>query len=200
MQLPTGKLPRYGQLQTAFIRKGYRFFDEGDFNLNLIGVRTADNTANTFNDHLAVAFRFDGRPHCYVFPATTDPGLYWRQNLANVNGTAIVVPGQYAGLWQIGQHQGKYQALVQRAPVTVYRDSNRDQVLDTDTTTESGLFGINCHRARADGESSQVDRWSAGCQVLANAADFTLLMALCNRARMEWGNRFTYTLIKEGDL
>lgn len=194
------KQPRYGQLQTALIRRGYRFFDEGNYNLNLIGIRTADDTANTFNDHLAVAWRFDGVPHCLVFPATTDPGLYWRRHPANVNGTAIVVPGQYPGLWQLGLHQGKYPALVQRGPIRVYRDNDCDQVLDQDAPIDAGLFGINCHRASAHHESRQVDRWSAGCQVLASPKDFGLLMALCERAAENWGRSFSYTLIEEGDL
>lgn len=189
----------YEQLQAALMRKGYRFFDQGNYNLNLIGIRTADDSANTFNDQLAVAWRFDGVPHCLVFPATTDPGLYWREHLANVNGTAIVVPGQYRGLWQLGLHQGRYQALVQRGPVQVYRDNNRDQVLDQDAPIDAGLFGINCHRASDSHESVQVDRWSAGCQVLANPRDFDLLIALCRRGE-HWGRSFTYTLIEEGDL
>ncbi|WP_444894914.1 hypothetical protein [Microbulbifer sp. SSSA005] len=194
------KLPRYGQLQTALYKKGFRFFDKGDFNLNLIGIRSADNRANTFNDYLAVAWRFDGVPHCLVFAATTDPGIYWRENPINVNGTAILVPGQYPGLWQLGLHQGKYRALVQRKPVRVYRDSNRDQVLNQDAPIDDGLFGINCHRASGTHTSQRVDKWSAGCQVLADPFDFSLLMALCERAAESWGSTFTYTLIEEGDL
>lgn len=194
------KRVRYGQLQTAMIRKGYRFFDDGDYNLNLIGIRGADTAANTFDDALAVAWRFDGVPHCLVFPATTDPGLFWRTHPANVQGTAIVVPGQYPGLWQLGLHQGKYPALVQRGPVAVYRDNDRDQVLDLDAPIDAGLFGINCHRASAHRQSHQVDKWSAGCQVLANPKDFALLMALCERAAESWGPGFTYTLLEESDL
>ncbi|MCX2834458.1 hypothetical protein [Microbulbifer thermotolerans] len=194
------KQPRYGQLQTALLRKGYRFFDEGNYNLNLIGIRSGDQTANTFNDWIAVAWRFDGVPHCLTFPATTDPGLFWREHPANVSGTAIVVPGQYLGLWQIGLHRGQYPALIQRGTVRVYRDNNRDRVLDLDAPVDTGLFGINCHRASAHCESRQVDKWSAGCQVLAHPKDFALLMALCERAAENWGRSFTYTLLEEKDL
>ncbi|MFS1525818.1 hypothetical protein ACL7TT_17180 [Microbulbifer sp. 2304DJ12-6] len=194
------KQPNYAQLQTAIDRKGYRFFQQGDFNLNLIGIRSADTCANRFNDHLAVAWSFHGTPHCLIFPATTDPGGYWRENPVQVNGTAILVPGQYAGLWQLGLHRGQYRALVQRAPARVYRDNNRDRVLDFDGSIEGGLFGINCHRASANHTSQQVDRWSAGCQVLANPLDFALLIALCERAAQNWGSQFTYTLLEASDL
>lgn len=194
------RLPKYGQLQTAVLRKGYQFFDTGNYNLNLIGIRAADQKSNAFNDCVAVAFRFDGTPCCLVFAATTDPGGYWREQPANVAGTAIVVPGQYPGLWSIGKHRGSYTALVQRGPITVYRDNNRDAVLDTDTPKESGYFGINCHRAAQYLPPNTVDRWSAGCQVLRNPLDFDLLMALCRRAEPLWGNRFSYTLMEEADL
>ncbi|WP_299940399.1 hypothetical protein [uncultured Microbulbifer sp.] len=191
---------RYGNLQTAMIRKGYQFFDDGDYNLNLIGIRTADNQSNFFNDHFAVAWRFDGVPHCLVFPATTDPGIFWRQNPMHIRGTAILVPGQYQRLWQLGMHRGQYHALVQLRPARVYRDNNRDSIIDIDAPIDDGLFGINCHRASGTHGSQRVDKWSAGCQVLANPFDFALLIALCDRAARAWGTTFTYTLLEEADL
>jgi hypothetical protein len=196
----TAKAPTMEQLESAFIRLGYTWFNEGNYNLNLVGVRTRDNSANTFNDWLCVAFYADGRPHLFCFEATTDPGLYWRENPLNIDGTAIVKPGQYRGLWQLGLHQGRYQALVQKGPVQVYRDNNLDTVLDVSGPVQQGFFGINLHRATAHGESKQVDKWSAGCQVLANTADFGLLLSLCQQARNRYGNGFTYTLLEEGDL
>lgn len=192
---------RFGQLQQAVIARGYTFFDAGDYNLNVIGVRnTQDVHANTFNDRLCVAFRVDTRPMLFSFPCTTDPGVFYRENPANVNGTAILPTGQHFGLWQVGKHQGRYDALVQRAPVTVIRDRNADNALDFHGNNETGLFGINCHRAAEQGTSVQVDRWSAGCQVLANAEDFDVLMALAKKAITLWGNGFTYTLLEDVDL
>ncbi len=198
----TESSPGYGQLQTAMIKQGHRFFDSGDYNLNLIGIRSKDIDSNAFNDVLVVAFRTAGRPHVFTFPCTTNPGLYWRLNPATVNGTAIVKPGQYRGLWQLGKHQGKYEALVQRTPITVYRDNTQNATMDInlDTATESGRFGINCHRATPTGTSTQVDKWSAGCQVLASAVDFSLLLALCRKALALYGNSFTYTLLDEAAL
>lgn len=188
---------RYGQLQTAMIRQGHRFFEQGDYNLNLIGVRSRDLHSNAFNDALAVAYRINTRPVCHVFACTTDPGLYWREKPAHVDGTAVVKPGQYQGLWEIGQHQGKYPALVQKAPVTVWRDNDGDSQL-TPGNEQTGVFGINCHKAGK--RSRRVNKWSAGCQVLADELDFNLLMALCQKSAAAWGNSFTYTLLEEGAL
>ena len=44
-----------------------------------------------------------------------------------------------------------------------------------------GLFGINIHRAtKWEGKkSTQIDKWSAGCQVIAANDDFKLFMEIC---------------------
>lgn len=197
---PTGAAPNFEQLGSALKALNYQWFENGNYNLNLVGVRTADNKANNFNDWLCVAFYTDGNPHLFCFPATTDPGLFYRANPLCVDGTAVVKPGQYPGLWTLGMHRGKYSALVQAGPITVYRDNNRDDVVDGGGEEQTGMFGINCHRAAQALESHQVDKWSAGCQVLANPLDFALLINLCRLAAIRYGNRFTYTLLREDEL
>lgn len=183
--------------------KNYRVFrDESDkgFDLNIVGVRTADMGTNTFNDRQYVFWRMEDDWQRLAFDCTTDPGLYWLRQPMNVKGTAIVAPGQYRGLWHIGLHRGQYQALTQKKPVTVYRDANRDDYLNMDANTETGLFGINLHRASKYRRSTQVDRWSAGCQVIADPLDFDLVMETCRMGRETYGNSFTYTLLTEDDL
>lgn len=187
------------RLKQAVLQKGYRFFEQGDYNLNLIGIRAADTHANSFNDLLCVAFQQDGRWQLFTFAATTDPGLYWRRNPMNVKGTAVLVPGQYAGAFVLGTHRG-YDALTQATPLPVFRDDDLDAEVDTDGAIDRGWHGINLHRAHAQRPSKQVDRWSAGCQVVADPQEFELLISTCKRAAREWGPRFTYTLITEEDL
>ena len=176
---------------------GHRIFTNGAWNLNLVGVRTASRTANTFDDFIHAVFKdSSGGWVDLAFRATTDPGLYWRNEPPRVEGVAVLCAGQYPGAYTLGLHQGRYEALVQRAPVTVYRDDNRDDRLDLDPDTrESGHFGINVHRA--GGDSSIVNRWSAGCQVIANAREFDVLLSVCRRSAEIWGDRFTYTLIED---
>lgn len=119
------------------------------------------------------------------------------------SGVAILVPGQYRGSHKIRLHQGRYEALGQQKPVKVYRDNNLDGCYDFDESTiEEGLFGINIHRATkyAGKKSSQIDKWSAGCQVIAAYNDYMQFMQICNNAKDIWGNSFTYTLIESKDL
>lgn len=190
-------------LLAAMKRCNYRVF-EGELNLNLIGVRHNNTRANTFNDVMCALYQEGGKWQLKQFKATTDPGTYYRKQPINVDGTAIIAAMQHRSLWTFGYHQGKYPALVQNLPVTVHRDNDLDDELDTDVTdkdvTQTGYFGINCHHASASHESKQVDRWSAGCQVFASPVNFDEFIKLCRESAQHWGNTFTYTLLTQQQL
>lgn len=184
--------------------QGHAVFTAGEYNLNIIGIRTPDDTANTFNDRLCVVYRDEfGWVTRGPWPITTDPGLYWRKHPMRVSGTAILCPQQARGAYKIGTHR-TYAALVQRGRVKIWRDNNRDEVLDTDPSvdTDSGHYGINIHRAtsRRDGAtgggSTLVDRFSAGCQVFADPDDYDVFMGLCRKqVEVNGWETFTYTLV-----
>lgn len=190
-------------LQKAVASKNYKWFDDGKpYYLNIIGVRKNNPVPNRFDDYVTLSL-FNGHEWKYFeWIATTDPGSYWLLNPGNVKGTAILKPGQYVDCWQLGLHQGKYEALVQRKPVTVLRDNNKNNLLDFQTLqTDTGLFGINIHRANEKVESTQVDRWSAGCQVIANPPSFNhLIFNIKESLRLGRQNWFSYTLLTESDL
>ncbi|MDO6426236.1 hypothetical protein Q4489_04390 [Thalassotalea sp. 1_MG-2023] len=182
----------------------YQLF-EGELNLNIIGVRSKNTRANTFNDMMCVLYQMNGQWQLVQYKCTTDPGIYYRKNPINVDGTAVVAPMQHKSVWTFGMHQGKYPALVQNKPITVFRDGNKDETIDTDVTLKSvkkqkGYFGINCHRASEKNESKQVNKWSAGCQVLAKPEDFDEFLTLCRQSAKTWGNTFTYTLLEQQQL
>ncbi|KZN61555.1 hypothetical protein [Pseudoalteromonas luteoviolacea] len=176
---------------------------KGELNLNIIGIRATNTRANTFNDLICVLYQKNDEWHLKQFKATTDAGLYWRKSPMNIDGTAVLVPGQHLGLWTFGFHQGKYKALVQNKPVIVLRDNDKNAELETDEAQaelQLGYFGINCHRASAHTESKQVDKWSAGCQVFANPDDFDEFIELCVHSASSYGNTFSYTLLDQNQL
>lgn len=184
----------------ALKKQGYPLFS-GDLNVTLVGIRSADASANSFNDVLCVFVELNGKKRLFKYPMSADPGTFYRENPLNVNGTAVLVPGHYKGCWRIGAHQGKYRALVQKGLMAVYRDSNKNRTIETDTKTiQRGFFGINLHRASVNNYSLQVDKWSAGCQVLASPDDFNELMDLLEQSAAKYGNSFSYTLLNEADL
>ena len=55
---------------------GYAVFEDGDYDLNIIGISTSDDTPNIFNDYLVVAFKENGVWKEEAFAITTDPGTY----------------------------------------------------------------------------------------------------------------------------
>jgi hypothetical protein len=178
---------------------GHAVFEKGQYNLNIIGIRSKTHEPNKFDDRICVVCREEMGWVTRTWEATCDPGQYWLDNPMRVEGTAILVPGQYRSVYKIGTHR-TYTALTQRGGrVKVYRDGNKDEILDRDPESiTEGYYGINIHKAGK--ESTEINKWSAGCQVFANEKDFEEFMSICMAAKSLWGDTFTYTLIDEPEL
>ena len=194
------------QIETAVKAKGYKWFENGDLNVNIVGVRnssTGDKVTNKFDDHITISYKIDDEWMFECYSCTTDPGDNWMDHPMMEKGCAILKPGQYSKSHKLRLHGGKYLALGQQNNVKVYRDANKDNVYDYDeSTVDEGLFGINIHRATAlkGKTSTYVDKWSAGCQVIASNDDWMEFLGICQAAREEWNNNFTYTLIESKDI
>lgn len=191
----------YEQLRAAAVALGATW-NSAEGAINIVGVRnTVDPHSNKFNDLICVAYSSKRLGDTVLIcEGTTDPGIYWRENLANVKGTAVLVRGYHPRLWRLGKHQNKYIALVQQSPVTVWRDANRDRFVDIGEAQQTGMFGINLHRANEFVESKQVDKWSAGCQVVADPEQFARVLKLAQTHADLHGNSFDYTLLHDVDV
>jgi hypothetical protein len=189
------------QIEAAIKSKGYVWFEGAkDYDLNIVGVRnsaTGNKVTNVFDDTMTVSYKIKGQWVFKQWQCTTDPGTKGVKEFHNVNGVARLVEGQYRGSHTIGLHQGKYEALKQAKPVKVYRDANKDMTYD-ESKTETGVFGINIHKAGAD--STYVENWSEGCQVFKKSADFDSFMVIAKEAAKVHGSSFTYTLIESADI
>lgn len=186
-----------------FEEKGYKYFTKGNYNLNIIGIRSnnSNKVTNKYDDYLVVIYNTPSRTQRMIYNITTEPGRYYMKNPMNSRGTAILVPGQYCGAWAIGSHRGKYEALCQKKPVKVYRDGNKDDKYDINPDKiDNGIFGINIHRSNEFYARATVDQYSAGCQVFNSPNDFNKFMSLCRKQRTLYGNSFTYTLLDEKEL
>ena len=190
-------------IKKIYQEKGYKLFenDTKEYNLNIFGIRSSDMTPNSFNDYVCIMWKYNGEWNTKVYEATTDPGLYYLEHPMNVNGTAIIVPGQYSGAYNIGLHGGKYEALRQKKPMKYYRDNDRDNEFDLDESTlTTEIAYTNIHHASYTATSSQVGKWSAGCQVIANISNFNEFMDYCRLSKDLYGDSFTYTLLNEKDF
>ena len=152
---------------------------------------------------MTISYKVEGEWKFHCFPCTTDPGTHWVENILNDRGVAILKPGQYRGSHKLRLHQGKYLALGQKKPMKLYRDANLDGKYDLiEESVREELVGINIHRAtsRAGGKSSRIDKWSAGCQVIADNDDWHEFLDICQAAREIHGNSFSYTLLESKDI
>ena len=191
------------QIEAAIKSKNYVWFESAsDYDVNIVGIRnmtSGKKVTNVFDDWMTVSYKIKGEWQFSIWPITTDPGTKAVKEFHNPNGVARVVPGQYRGMWQIGLHQGKYEAMRQLGKVKVWRDKNKDMIFD-EKNIDEGVFGLNGHRSNPTTESEFVENWSEGCQVFKRVKDFNAWMAINRKARDLHGNSFTYTLIESTDI
>lgn len=173
------------QLKAEFSRLGYQWS-----NFMIVGIRSKADVPDAFDDLIGLV----ENDSVTWFTATTNPGVAYLKKLLNPKGCAVLKPGQYLNTWELGLHQGKYLALCQRRPVTVYRDADLDNKSEETAVTDTGLFGINLHRANSSIISKIIGNYSAGCQVFSNPVDFNYLITRCKASGLK---QFTYTLLKE---
>lgn len=190
-------------IKKCLTNKGYAFFEKGDLNLNIVGIRNNSSRADVFDDTILVTYKKDGQWVVDTYPATTEPGPGILRKPINKKGTAILVPDQYRATYKIDTHGGKrrYTALCQRhAKVAVWRDKNKNSKPDYVGPLSNGMFGINIHRHWGPDEREYTGSVSAGCQVFQSSKDFYEFMETCNNAADKWGNSFTYTLVMQDDI
>ena len=179
--------------------QGFIIFEDGDYNLNIIGERFKTEP-NTFDDVLHVVYKVNGLWQHHQFKCTTEPGTYWLQNPSRIDGTAVLQsPQQMRGAFELGLHKGTYACLRQRKVVKVWRDSTKDDVIDYGELSDSEAWAIQIHRASAQRTTQRTNRWSAGCTVIANPQHYEIFIDICRKQRQIRGwSSFTYTLI-DGD-
>lgn len=190
----------YENIKKLYDQHGYKFFD-GKYAINLFGIRKGYEVVNEFDDILGIAFRDSfGNPVMIFHEGTTKPGYHWLKNKkGNINGTAILQPGQYLNCWKLGKHNGKYDALRQKGkPFKVWRDGDSNGRLDTDSTTYTDVTGLNMHTTSFKNDTQKVGAYSAGCQVRQNHQDHETVMGILDRAFEIWKNdTFSFTLFEE---
>jgi hypothetical protein len=183
-------------------RLGYSI-DKRPNKLNIIGVRNSAATSQDKFDDLLAYFFYDknGKLVGRVVSGTTDPSTAFLKSPINLKGAAILKSGQYKDAYQIGLHRNKYEALVQRKPVTVIRDDDRNALINYLAPTQTGLYGINIHKStKGKNNEDIIGLDSAGCQVFRNIRDFEDMMQLARISKNKYGNSFTYTLLDDRDL
>lgn len=179
--------------------KGYKVF-KGKNEFNLIAIEGCNpdtfelNTdiPDKYNDCFNVIEFVNNVPVLrFSVYCTTEPGNYYTEFPMNSKGAARIKFGQYTA-WKTGYHKTQY-ALVQEAPITVFRDLNADGYRTGDKE-DTGLFGVDIHTTNSDNnETNSIGRWSAGCIVIANKSSFSNIMQLL-QTDSRYTDDFLFTL------
>ena len=202
----------YFQIYKLCIKKGYWFPVSGrPFDLFVFGVRSnnREQSKDGFDDVIGIAYQdLKGEKCVAYFSATTDPSVRELINPsfyeAQLYGTAIMKEGQYRGAYKLGLHGGgvwQHVALIQQMPIKIYRDKDKDTILDFDVPVTQGLYGINIHAASLWQDLDKIDGYSAGCQVFANSKEYYKAVELW-QAQMRYGlgDIFSYTLFTQDEF
>jgi hypothetical protein len=182
------KAPTISKLKEVAAKKGYKWLP-----FQLINIRSIADAPDQFDDLLGVVH--DDKVTWHT--GTANPGVHWLLNFMNPKGTAVLAEGQHLNSWVIGYHKKQYKALVQYAPVPVYRDNNKNKKSEQIGKAIYGNYGINHHRANANAISRIIDKWSAGCLVRNNPKEYEEFMTLCENSGVKY---FSCILFNEKDF
>jgi len=197
--------PTTEEVIAAYKKKNYRFYKYGDYNLNFYGIRMDDVLDNYFSDLIGIIFNADGKTEHIQIPATTCPGLFGGHAAKNPReaGVAILVPDQYPHAWKFIDDYTtwlNYPFLLQVGKFRIWRDANKDEVVDHVNEQDAIGTGINCHRMSWNNVSGQpVNNWSEGCQG-AEEPEFKKLLVPLRESSKKYGPIFSYTLFEKKDF
>jgi hypothetical protein len=207
----------YQSLKASVELKGYKFFDNGDYNLNLIFVRNSDTFTNHFDDDLFVPYRVGGAETVLHIACTTKAGLYGHGSATQplAGGTKVLVPNQYIRShqwipkgkgWGNGYHFAEGEFFAQKGTLKVWSDGDRDNQIDHVAEQLIGNIGLNIHKMSPRGvvlpsiNEYRVDNWSNAC-CGSPEPYFMELVPIVNKSVEVWGSDlFTLTLLEKADL
>lgn len=198
-----------GRTAAAMLKKGYWLCRHPDA-VNIVYVEGMKrdgtpnaNEPNRFNDLRTLLRIAPGGKAEWVgcWEASTEPGLvYTMKPLDGTPGVARIALGQFKA-WSVGFHKGTQPALVQTAPIVIYRDLDKNFRRDEGERV-SIASSINQHSGY-DAPDNNVGNTSAGCLVGQSRAGHSEFMARCERdARYQanHGYRFMTTVLEAAEL
>ena len=196
----------YNDIKQLVLDAGYEFFEEGNYNLNMIWERTSDKFTNMFTDFLHTLYMIDGTPIKITLPATTKASLYGVGGVTNpvTGGTAIIVPGQYKSAWQFTMGNGTGIApwgkpyFQQIQGINYYRDDTKDDTIDEINLETNKIYGTNWHVMGEPLSSTRPGSlsWSEGCMGISEQDMISVLLPILTKANAIWGNVYTGTILK----
>jgi hypothetical protein len=214
----------FEQVREVMLAKNYKFFEQGDYNLNLIAVREDDVFDNKFSDSLHIAYKENGVWKMPSFRFTTLAGtlgfggekapLTAADTGTGVDGVAIILEGQYPQAYKYVSNGWRYpftEYLDQVKPFDYLRDNDKNGVVSRKTAIrQSGNFKTCFHGMswlNKDGSYSDSEfvnyvgsPYSQGCIGSPAVVMFGEIMPIVRKAVKTCGLLFTPTILHASDF
>lgn len=209
----------YVALRRSVESLGFKFFDKGDFNLNLIYERTNDEFTNYMTDWFHVAFKENNLPKVVSIKCSTKAGLYGYGSVTDpltVNGIkgvcVIAAPQQIEGgfvfidaakemlkeekdrdifFWK---KWNRCSYLKENKNFLYWRDGDKDRFIDKDNVKVT-FNGTHSHVG-----NEPVNINSIGCIVWPREDFNCRLYPIFVRASKLYGNVVTPTIIESKNI
>ena len=211
------------EIREVLKAKNYKFFEKGDFNLNLIAIREDDTFDNKFSDSLQMLYKENGVWKAPAFKFTTLAGtlgfggekapLTAADTGTGVDGVAIILEGQYPGVYEYVNTGYRYpfvEYLNQVGNFDYLRDNNKDGLVSRNSTRQTGNFKtcfhamswINKNGTYSDSEFVNYigSPYSQGCIGAPALTMFTGIMPIIRQSVKIWGKKFTPTILHAKDF
>jgi len=205
------------QIKEVYLKKGYKFFENGDFNLNLIAIRNKNVFTNQFDDDFLIVYKELGVWKIFQIEWTTVAGTLGKGGALNplsgtetgtgVSGTAVILEGQYLKAFKWVENDWIYpfvKYFKQIGNLKYVRDNNRDFKIDTNTRIYIGNYKTHLHAMSPKGVLSKFvnyyfSAWSQGCMG-APEPSFKNIEPIVKKAIAIWGNSFSLTVLNKNDF
>lgn len=181
-------------LDRARQTNGFTHFPKGYW---LLGVRSNENSDNIYDDKIYV---MKGKVNLDVLTATTNSGSYGFKNWFkwSKKGVGMIKSNEwYYGVWQIGKHRGKMDALKQVGAFKIIRLKSKEDK-NTSWTWESWKgfnFHGNTYNTLSKATNWIIGGWSTGCQVVNDR--FKYFQKWLPTFKKSGQKKYTYLLIEE---
>lgn len=184
----------YQNLRTIMLANKHQFFDNGNFNLNLIFFRNTQ-FSDKYDDVLYIAYKDNLVEKVFTCPVSTEAGSYYfKLNPFKLNseGVAVKKEGQNLRSYEyrdnfLGQ---PYLHLIKE--IELYRDGNKNTHID-----KSIIRNVNAgtHIHVGGDIKGIVYNWSAGCTVIPKQY-YAEYIKIIQRAVQLHGKIFSETIIE----
>lgn len=192
-------MTEYNRIKEAVLRKEYIFFEEGNYNLNIIWERTKDHITNEFDDYCHILYLLNGEEKYLRIKGTTKPGILTGTK-SEGHQRHILCPSQYKSSWVYEKSARRNYPFLSQVKLLKCFKVNEDNTIDNSIIINDTAMCTQTHlMSQIDKSGFKVNNWSVECMG-AEYPEYKQLIDLIELSIPIWGNKFTQTILRSPDI